>query len=99
MRCDCTGSSRLGIDRTWNAIVIGVGNLARALLRYRGFMCQASYNYLHKLSHDPEYETAIDQLYMGSALGDRRGSWRWAVLLAVALIVAAGIWVLWHWLH
>jgi redox-sensing transcriptional repressor len=28
---------RLGIDRTWSAIVVGVGNLARALLRYRGF--------------------------------------------------------------
>ncbi|MCI0683752.1 MAG: redox-sensing transcriptional repressor Rex [Gemmataceae bacterium] len=28
---------RLGIDRTWPTIVVGVGNLARALLRYRGF--------------------------------------------------------------
>ncbi len=27
----------LGIDRTWSAILVGVGNLARALLRYRGF--------------------------------------------------------------
>src|SRR5262249_53764613 len=27
----------LGIDRQWSAIVVGVGNLARALLRYRGF--------------------------------------------------------------
>ena len=27
----------LGIDRPWNAVVVGVGNLARALLRYRGF--------------------------------------------------------------
>ena len=27
----------LGIDRTWRAVIIGVGNLARALLRYRGF--------------------------------------------------------------
>lgn len=30
----------LGIDRQWNAILIGVGNLARALLRYRGFQQQ-----------------------------------------------------------
>lgn len=27
----------LGIDRTWRAVMVGVGNLARALLRYRGF--------------------------------------------------------------
>ena len=27
----------LGIDRTWRAIIVGVGNLARAFLRYRGF--------------------------------------------------------------
>jgi redox-sensing transcriptional repressor len=27
----------LGIDRGWRAVIIGVGNLARALLRYRGF--------------------------------------------------------------
>jgi redox-sensing transcriptional repressor len=28
---------RLGIDRPWPAVIVGVGNLARALLRYRGF--------------------------------------------------------------
>jgi redox-sensing transcriptional repressor len=28
---------RLGIDRQWSAVVVGIGNLARALLRYRGF--------------------------------------------------------------
>ncbi len=27
----------LGINRPWAAVVVGVGNLARALLRYRGF--------------------------------------------------------------
>jgi redox-sensing transcriptional repressor len=27
----------LGIDREWQAVVVGAGNLARALLRYRGF--------------------------------------------------------------
>lgn len=30
----------LGIDRTWRAVLVGVGNLARALLRYRGFQAQ-----------------------------------------------------------
>jgi redox-sensing transcriptional repressor len=31
---------RLGVDRTWSAIVVGAGNLARALLRYHGFAQQ-----------------------------------------------------------
>jgi redox-sensing transcriptional repressor len=30
----------LGIDREWKALLVGVGNLARALLRYRGFQQQ-----------------------------------------------------------
>jgi redox-sensing transcriptional repressor len=30
----------LGIDRTWPSVLVGVGNLARALLRYRGFRAQ-----------------------------------------------------------
>lgn len=30
----------LGIDRTWSAVLVGVGNLARALLRYQGFRTQ-----------------------------------------------------------
>lgn len=28
---------RLGVDRQWPAVVVGIGNLARALLRYKGF--------------------------------------------------------------
>jgi redox-sensing transcriptional repressor len=31
---------KLGLDREWSAVVAGVGNLARALLRYRGFRQQ-----------------------------------------------------------
>jgi redox-sensing transcriptional repressor len=30
----------LGLDRTWRVALVGVGNLARALLRYRGFSQQ-----------------------------------------------------------
>ncbi|MDB5311760.1 MAG: rex [Gemmataceae bacterium] len=30
----------LGIDRTWRSVLVGVGNLARALLRYQGFRAQ-----------------------------------------------------------
>jgi len=32
--------SALGINRTWRAVLVGVGNLARALLRYQGFRAQ-----------------------------------------------------------
>src|SRR5262249_3096048 len=28
----------LGLDREWRAVLVGVGNLARALLRYQGFL-------------------------------------------------------------
>ncbi|MCI0463098.1 MAG: redox-sensing transcriptional repressor Rex [Gemmataceae bacterium] len=31
---------KLGLDRDWAVVVVGVGNLARALLRYRGFRQQ-----------------------------------------------------------
>jgi redox-sensing transcriptional repressor len=36
---ELTGAIRraLGIDRDWAVVMVGVGNLARALLRYRGF--------------------------------------------------------------
>jgi redox-sensing transcriptional repressor len=30
----------LGVDRPWSVVMVGVGNLARALLRYRGFQEQ-----------------------------------------------------------
>jgi redox-sensing transcriptional repressor len=32
--------SALGINRQWRAVLVGVGNLARALLRYQGFRAQ-----------------------------------------------------------
>lgn len=32
--------SALGINRIWRAVLVGVGNLARALLRYQGFRAQ-----------------------------------------------------------
>jgi redox-sensing transcriptional repressor len=32
--------STLGVDRSWSVVLVGVGNLARALLRYRGFQQQ-----------------------------------------------------------
>ena len=43
---------RLGVDRTWSAVVIGVGNLARALLRYRGFT-QQGFQFVALFDADP----------------------------------------------
>jgi putative DNA-binding protein/CoA binding protein len=31
---------KLGLDRQWSVVLVGAGNLARALLRYRGFRAQ-----------------------------------------------------------
>jgi redox-sensing transcriptional repressor len=42
----------LGIDRTWSAVVVGVGNLARALLRYRGFE-QQGFRFVALFDSDP----------------------------------------------
>ncbi len=44
---------RLGIDRTWSAVVVGVGNLARALLRYRGF-AQQGFQFVALFDTDPQ---------------------------------------------
>src|ERR1700733_4783338 len=43
---------RLGVDRTWSAVVIGVGNLARALLRYRSFT-QQGFQFVGLFDADP----------------------------------------------
>ncbi|MBV9125301.1 MAG: redox-sensing transcriptional repressor Rex, partial [Planctomycetes bacterium] len=42
----------LGIDRDWAVILIGVGNLARALLRYRGFQ-QQGFRFVALFDSDP----------------------------------------------
>ena len=42
----------LGIDRTWLAVIVGVGNLARALLRYQGFQKQG-FNIVGLFDVDP----------------------------------------------
>jgi redox-sensing transcriptional repressor len=43
----------LGIDRQWSAVVVGVGNLARALLRYRGFE-QQGFKFVALFDADPQ---------------------------------------------
>ncbi len=44
---------RLGIDRPWPAVLVGVGNLARALLRYRGFQRQG-FTFVALFDTDPK---------------------------------------------
>jgi redox-sensing transcriptional repressor len=43
----------LGIDRQWNAVLVGVGNLARALLRYQGFR-QQGFQVVALFDSDPD---------------------------------------------
>jgi redox-sensing transcriptional repressor len=44
---------RLGVDRQWAAVVAGVGNLARALLRYAGFS-QQGFQFVGLFDADPQ---------------------------------------------
>ncbi len=43
----------LGIDRDWPTVLVGVGNLARALLRYRGF-AERGFRFVALFDADPE---------------------------------------------
>jgi hypothetical protein len=68
----------------------------RRLLVYRGFMCNASYGCLRRLSGDAAYLVALEQLYLGSANDDppRRGSLLLRVAGPLALVMAAvGTWL------
>jgi redox-sensing transcriptional repressor len=42
----------LGIDRDWATVLVGVGNLARALLRYRGFV-ERGFRFVALFDADP----------------------------------------------
>jgi redox-sensing transcriptional repressor len=44
--------SVLGLDRTWPVVLVGVGNLARALLRYAGFR-QQGFQFVAIFDNDP----------------------------------------------
>jgi hypothetical protein len=67
-------------------------------LVYLGVMLNASYTHLRRLSHDPAYLAAVDDLYVLSALPVRSaGGWGWWLLLALALAgvaLAGALW--WH---
>jgi len=56
----------LGIDRTWKSVIVGVGNLARALLRYRGFHEQG-FEIVGLFDSDPhKIGTQVDGLTINS---------------------------------
>jgi redox-sensing transcriptional repressor len=42
----------LGIDRAWSTVLVGVGNLARALLRYQGFV-ERGFRFVALFDSDP----------------------------------------------
>jgi redox-sensing transcriptional repressor len=44
---------RLGIDRPWATVIVGIGNLARALLRHRGFE-QQGFRFVALFDADPK---------------------------------------------
>jgi redox-sensing transcriptional repressor len=54
----------LGIDRPWSVVLVGVGNLARALLRYRGFQ-QQGFRIVALFDSDP---TKVGQKLEGLAI-------------------------------
>ena len=72
---------------------------ARKLLCYRGFMCNASYVLLRRLSSNPDYVAALEQLYLGSALEDERPGSRLLWKLAASVSIAAAAAGTWLWLR
>src|SRR5688572_6833850 len=56
----------LGIDRQWRAVLVGVGNLGRALLRYQGFRAQG-FEIVGLFDSDPtKVGTAVEGLTVES---------------------------------
>jgi len=69
-------------------------------LTYRGFMTKCTYDELAKLSDDPEYRRALEQLFvltsaeMSAAQPQRRGVW---AAMAVAVVSTAAVLLLTLW--
>ena len=68
---------------------------ARKLLRYRGFMCNASYVHLRRLCEHPTFIAALEQLYLGSAMEDGKPIGRILLRLAAPLTAAAAVAAAW----
>jgi hypothetical protein len=70
----------------------------RKQLRYRGFMCNASYVQLRRLTDHPAYIAALEQLYLGSAEEESRPLGRLLLKIGApltALVAVAGALVFW----
>jgi hypothetical protein len=73
----------------------------RKSLVYRGFMAAASYRFLHGLSTDSDYATALDALYEASAdalegLDRHHRLWVWLFCATSLAAAGLGIWRVWH---
>lgn len=66
----------------------------RKQLKYRGLMFSGSYTYLRKLSNDPAYLTALDQLFIGTSTANAPGG-RWTVVIAAVVAVALAVFGAW----
>jgi hypothetical protein len=68
---------------------------ALKLLCYRGFMCNASYVQLRRLSDNAEYIAALEQLYVGSSVEESRSSARLWLGIAgpLTVAIATGMWL------
>ena len=66
----------------------------RKLLKYRGLMFSGSYAYLRKLSTDPVYLAALDQLFIGTATTVSH-SGRWFLMVAAVAAVALAVFGVW----
>ena len=72
----------------------------RKRLIYRGFMCSASYAFLHSLQTDPAYIAAVDALFQATSVilqkrhKTKRGPRVWLWLLAVGGVggMLAAVW-------
>jgi hypothetical protein len=71
---------------------------ARKMLRYRGFMCSASYVHLRRICCEPAFVAALEQLYLGSAMDEAKPIGRMVLRIAAplaALLAIAGTMALW----
>jgi hypothetical protein len=69
----------------------------RKRLVYRGFMASTSYRFLHGLSTDSDYVTALDELFESSAYtldgpGAFGRAWKWLLGVGGAAAAVLGVW-------
>src|SRR5262245_12290244 len=67
---------------------------ARKQLKYRGLMFSGSYTYLRKLSADPAYLAALDQLFIATS-APARSTGRWFLVVAALAAVALAVFSAW----